>query len=211
MGRRIDADVASGIEFLARRGYNAGAIRHHLQKESERGTGDAPPDIRTIRSIAKRVKRPVTEAVWRITSSTPEDARIVLTFLADCSLTKHPIPFGALTMVKAEWVIRITKLAPELNAEAVDYLSDEYLSRGARGITDTRDLDGYLAFRPWADPDGDDNRQYDSAVERGVIPVFIPRRYLSLLSRTHWRKALRNGNEKEETDGILRRGQGDNG
>ena len=145
--RGLGGELQDEIEARARQGWSPAEIHGHLSAEILKGKKD-PPDIRTIRGIVKEVKESDTSGTWSIVDCEPEEGRIVLDFLADCT-DECPTPFGTLSKTEAEWVVRLRKLAPDASHRVIETLMHQYLSRLARGRRHFRDLDAYLAFRPW--------------------------------------------------------------
>jgi hypothetical protein len=148
--------------------------------EKTEGVFKKPPEIRTIRGIVKDVRASDTSGVWAITDSEPEDARVVLDFLADTTEYLHVdystyvnfSSIGTLSKAEAEWVIRLSKIAPGASSTLIATLKNLYMSRQAKSIADTRDLDAYLAFRPWESSDR--MKLYKRAVRLNLVPM-VPR------------------------------------
>ena len=140
-------ELQDEIEARARQGWTPAQIHRHLSERIPQGAKD-PPDIRTVRDIVKDVKKSDTSGTWEIVDSEPEEGRIVLDFLADRT-DEYPTPFSTLSKTEAEWVVRLSRLASKASHRVIETLMNQYLSRLARGSKYFRDLDAYLAFRPW--------------------------------------------------------------
>jgi hypothetical protein len=130
-----------------------------------------PPDVRTIRAIVKDVVLSDTSGRWSVTDGEPEDARLILNFLADTT-DEDLSQIGTLSKAEAEWVTRLSKVAPGASSTVIATLKNLYMSREAKNIADTRDLDAYLAFRPWESSDR--LKLYKRAVQLNLVPG-VPR------------------------------------
>ncbi len=171
--RRIDGDIQEKIEAKAMDGWTPSQILKYLDGElAEDDKGRLPPDIRTIQRIVKEVAIPDTSGTWSITDNEGEDARLVLDILAANIVSKqgfmYPDMKRKFTKAEAQWIIRLRKAAPDAPAKIIILLFQLYMRREAKGITDTADLDGYLAFTPWRDKDC--LRLYKRVVVNGWIP-----------------------------------------
>lgn len=178
--RRIDGQVQDEIEAKARDGWTPTQIVGHLKEKAKEEPKYHPPDPRTIRGIVKDVRLSDTSGAWSITDSESEDARIVLDYLSDTTECLHVdystyVNFshiGTLSRAEAEWVVRLNKVAPGASSTIIGTLKNQYMSRKAKGITDTTDLDAYLAFRPWESSDR--LKLYKRAVWLDLVPM-VPR------------------------------------
>ena len=169
--RRIDGQVQDEIEAKARHGWTPKQIVGHLKEKAQKEPKYHPPDPRTIRDIVKDVRLSDTSGAWSITDGEPEEARIVLDFLAD-EMLEDPYWIRALSRAEAEWVVRLSRVAPGASSTIICTLKNQYMSRKAKGIAHTRDLDTYLAFRPWESSDR--LKLYKRAVWLGFVPMVPP-------------------------------------
>jgi hypothetical protein len=147
-------------------------LKYLDKKVTEDDKGRLPPDIRTIQRIVKEVVVPDTSGTWSITDNEGEDARLVLDILAANIVSKqgfmYPDMKRKFTKAEAQWIIRLRKAAPDAPAKIIVLLYQLYMRREAQGITNTADLDCYLAFTPWRDKDC--FRLYKRVVAKGWMP-----------------------------------------
>ncbi len=172
-GRNTARDIQEEIETKAMAGWPPAQIRKDLERRLKKENRQAEIlHPRTIQRIAKEVAVPDTSGIWSITDNEGEDARLVLDILAANIVSKqgfmYPDMKRKFTKAEAQWIIRLRKAAPDAPAKIIILLFQLYMRREAKGITDTADLDGYLAFTPWRNKDC--LRLYKRIVVNGWIP-----------------------------------------
>ena len=107
------------------------------------------PHLRTIQRIVARTRPADSSGVWEIEDSSPDDARVVLDFLADAIAGTNG-RVSEITREQAAWIIRLRKLGPPMEFDEILRLAALYRDRRTNGNA-TRDLDAFLAFAPWRD------------------------------------------------------------
>ncbi|MDA1061658.1 MAG: hypothetical protein O2895_01915 [Chloroflexi bacterium] len=115
--------------------------------ESEGGGSWKVPSLRTVQRIAARARPADPSEPWSIEDSSPEDARVVLDFLAEV-IEGTQGRIREVTREEAVWIVRLRCLAPPLSFAETLLLSALYRERRGAGKP-TDDLDAYLAFAPW--------------------------------------------------------------
>ncbi len=150
---RTPGQVEEAIIDLTLRGYTPvqinqvlpGVVRDIAKKQGWKNY--KAPHLRTIQRIARRAK-PVDESgEWAIELSTPDDARVVLDFMADAA-DEFEGDVARVTRAEAEWIVRLRRLGPPMTALQTMRLMSLYQARRSDGLT-TEDLDAFLAFSPW--------------------------------------------------------------
>jgi hypothetical protein len=126
-------------------GYSAAQISRNiadaLSNESDR------PHPRHVQRLVKELT-PETAAPWSlIDSRDTEESRIILDSLRDLiRLSDERIT--SLSLREADMILKVKAVAPDLRFIPLWGLAREYLRREDTG-QDTRDLDAWLAFKPW--------------------------------------------------------------
>jgi hypothetical protein len=171
--RYIDGDIQDEIEAKALDGWGPSQIFRHLEKKLEADVKHRyPPNVRTIQRIVQDMVVPDTTGEWSITDNEGADARLVLDIMAANIVSKqgfmYPDMKRKFTKGEAQWIIRVRKAAPDAPAKIIWTLAQLYIRKERKGITDTADLDGYLAFTPWRDKDC--FRLYKRVVAKGWMP-----------------------------------------
>ncbi|MHB0874506.1 MAG: hypothetical protein ACYC5O_00535 [Anaerolineae bacterium] len=140
-GPKVAVDVETVISVLAGEGKTAGQIEEYLSRDPL--YNDRLPGLRTIQRIVKAARETDPSGPWTLEDSNPEDAQHVLGVLR----FYHGWPGKALvTKDLADWIGRVARAAPTLPYRWVGRIALAYLHT-AKG--QTRDLDQFLAFRPW--------------------------------------------------------------
>lgn len=161
--RYIDVDVQYRIEALAHEGFGGAQIERELLKDE--GIRDRLPTLRTIQSIVREVQsRPDKSGPWRVEHMAPEDAAIVLSVFAAMASSNRRKAFSA---DEASWIVRLSRMYPDIQAPFSYYLASIYIQRRAGGKS-TDDLDAYLGFQPWRSDAAFET--YAEAIAVDIIP-----------------------------------------
>jgi hypothetical protein len=116
-------------------------IADELKNESDR------PHPRHVQRLVKELT-PGAAAPWSLADSRDADeARIILDTLRDL-INRTEDRITSISLREADMVLKIRWLAPDLGFVPVWELAREYLRR-EDAEQDTRDLDAWLAFKPW--------------------------------------------------------------
>ena len=126
------------------------AIKGRTPKEIERelrvDEGIAGLDVPTLRTIQRMVADITPDdptGPWTLADAAGEDAEKILPGL------REAIELGkTLTKQEAEWVLKISLAAPEIDSAELYRLARVYRWRLHVGMP-IDDLDAYLAYRPW--------------------------------------------------------------
>jgi hypothetical protein len=160
--------VLEAIQALAlMTSKTAGAIYSELKSQDDL-TG-LKFSLKTVERVVKEIRPPQdTSDVWTLADSDGDDARKILSVLrgaiwfSDRQITHF-------TKTEADWVLKITKVAPGLDALRVWLLAKLYQRRLTDQRLDTEDLDAFLACMPWMSPAALD--LYREEVSSGLKPV----------------------------------------
>jgi len=161
--RRIDENLESRIVDLVVGSDSTPAKIH--QKVTEEGW---EVSNRTVERIAKEYRATDESPPWTVEDSDPEDAKLILAWLAnmiEVSLVVYRQD-RRLTKAEAFWHLHIHRIAPDLGRLQAGVLAALYRIRSAkRG--DTTELDTYLAFAPWRSLEA--RERYTKIVEAGRV------------------------------------------
>jgi hypothetical protein len=141
---RIDGNILSkAMELALTTDWNAAQIFRDLDRQFKDQFEDRMPTQRTIERIVKEYRAMDKSQPWTIEESDPEDARLILEWLASCN------GFGkGLTKAEAFWHLKIQRIAPDLSFGRAGILANLYRIRTAKEAS-TEELDAYLGFAPW--------------------------------------------------------------
>jgi hypothetical protein len=165
----MDGDIEDDIWAALRAGWSPTQVFNYIDKKLDK-EGRHSPDIRTIRRMATEIAPIKTSDRWSMVDCDPEDARLVLDFLAGC-MAEHTTFIGYnnyLSKEEAKWVIKLSKAAPGASPRIISALVTLYTARVANEIADTTDLDAYLAFKPW------EKTEYLALYKRTVARKMVP-------------------------------------
>jgi hypothetical protein len=181
--RRIPIPMERAIESLAVEGHEGRQIHAELIRLGKlRDTADqtgvqnaeAPdwaegdvPDVRTVQRIVKD-HRPTDPSgtPWALTLDNAEQAAAILRVQAGVAKS-HRVRLE-LSVSQANWVWSVSKIAPDLSPWWT-YRVGLLLWRRDTAGEPTTDLQGWLAFRPWASDD--DANEYSKAIDAGLVPL----------------------------------------
>ena len=106
------------------------------------------PSLRTIQRIARQAKPRDQSGDWAIEHSSPEDARTVLSFLAE-AIVETDGRVASVTREQADWLVRLRPLGPPTGFGPTLRLVALYQERRSHGRP-SDDLDAFLGFAPWS-------------------------------------------------------------
>ena len=105
------------------------------------------PHIRTIQRIVRENTPQDPSAPWQLAEASGGDAALVLPVLA-AMIEVSEGRLKALSTAKAEWIVKLRRVADDLPLWAIYELTIKYMLRRERH-NPTDDLDAFLAFAPW--------------------------------------------------------------
>ena len=127
--------------------------------------GDVP-DVRTIQRIVKDLRPTDPHGTpWGLTPDNAEQAAAILRVQAAVAKS-HGVRLD-LSVSQANWIWSVSKIAPDLSPW-LTYRTGLLLWRRDTAGEPTPDIQGWLAFRPWASDD--DANEYSKAIEAGRVP-----------------------------------------
>ena len=169
--RRIDGDVEDEIiELALNRNWTPAQIYRNIDSQKE--LMGRVPTRRTVERKVSEIRRDAGEAVpWTLAESDGEEARLVLRSRRALILHSEKA-LHRFDVTEAEWVVRISKAAPDLAPDLAWVIGQVY-RRFSRLVKKGNDddfisaLDDYLAFAPWRD--AEHYGLYLNAVEQGWV------------------------------------------
>ena len=161
--RRIDEILESMIVDLLIGSDSTPAAIH--RKVSAEGW---EVSTRTVERMAKEYRAPDESSPWTVEDSEPEDAKLILAWLANIIEGGFVVYRQDRRLTKAEafWYLQIRRIAPDLSFVRAGIVANLYRIRSTkRG--DTTELDTYLAFAPWRSLEA--RERYTKIVESGRV------------------------------------------
>ena len=163
--RRLDRDILGEIEAKVLEGWRPSQIHTSLSREGRYRS--RVPSLRTVQRMVAELKGPDDSSAWSLSHADDGgDARLILEALAAVVINSKGLKL-TLSQAEATWVLRIRRAAPGLGPWRAWILTTLYMGRERRGVSDTTDLDSFLAFAPWRP--GEAYERYRAAVDRGWI------------------------------------------
>jgi hypothetical protein len=155
------------------------AILRYLEGQVEIGELQPKdvPSLRTIQRVIKDLRIPDEKEIWHLADGGGEDGQLILPILAEILLQTQG-RVHSLTKTLAKWVLNVRKAAPDAPAYRVWQLALIYMNSEAKGLSDTSDLDNYIAFAPWKSRNHLDH--YLQAIEMGWIKKWRGEAWLGL-------------------------------
>mgnify|MGYP006966873253 CR=1 FL=1 len=143
--RRIDEILESMIVDLLIGSDSTPAAIH--RKVSAEGW---EVSTRTVERMAKEYRAPDESPPWTVEDSDPEDAKLILAWLANIIEGGFVVYRQDRRLTKAEafWYLQIRRIAPDLSFVRAGIVANLYRIRAAKEAS-TEELDAYLGFAPW--------------------------------------------------------------
>jgi hypothetical protein len=184
MFSRQEIDVEAALIQLARHPgmYSKAQIHKALV---ERFGEDRAPSERTVSRLVDKARAGEPPQPWHWSDFSPEDARILLAVtdaFIESALAGENAPLLAQIIGKwpglfqdaymfdkhqAEWVVKVARVAPELDPLAVHLIATMYMLHEQKELP-THGIDTFLAMRPWRAPAS--AQRYLLALDNGHIP-----------------------------------------
>ncbi len=194
--RKTHEAFEEAIEELALLGFSVSQIERELRATVEaiarRDGWDSwqVPSRRTIQRIFRRTKPSDSSGAWRIEDSPPDDARVLLDFLAEL-ITSTEGRIAGITRREADWILRLRRLGPPVATAETLHLARHYATLRELGKS-TADLDTFLAFAPWLSSENleayfaaIDSQWFSGAARRSLSSAALFQAPLELLC-TRW-------------------------
>lgn len=155
--------VMETIEGMISEGYSAKQIREYLESELE---GQKKlPDVRTIQRMISEHDHADETGPWEIGPAADIDPGAALAVLGEVmALTEGRV--SQLSKAEARWVSTLRMVWGDLPSYHLYGLARLYIWRRHRKET-TADLDAFLAFAPWREPQA---KRYMREVQEGRLP-----------------------------------------
>ncbi len=158
--------VLGRIKEMAASELSAGAIHRRLELEARSGEAgfglDDVPSRRTIHNIVAEHTPSDDTDPWELADAKADEAALVLPVLA-AIIEKTEERRSYVTQAQAQWIVRIRRAAPDLNAWIVYLIALNYMACAEHGVPHNH-LDAYLAFAPWRSQV--DRWRYNKATEK---------------------------------------------
>jgi hypothetical protein len=170
--RQIAAGIQDAIEGMADEGYAPAQIEKELHGERYEHLPRPLPVLRTIQRIVKE-RQPGDSDPWFLDKSLEVDPVSAIDVLTQVIITTGG-KVMALSGDEAKWITRLRDLSPDLPSWATYRLARLYITRRAEKAATGFDLDAFLAFAPWRNPQQAIN--YRDAIKAGRIappPPFL--------------------------------------
>lgn len=161
--------VVGRIKEMAASELSAGAIHRRLELEASSGEADfGPADVpsrRTIHNIVAEHTPSDDTDPWALADAEADEAALILPVLA-AIIEKTEERRSHVTQAQAQWIVRIRRAAPDLNAWMVYHIAMNYMAFAEYGLPHNH-LDAYLGFAPWR---SQVNRwRYNKATEKDLV------------------------------------------
>ena len=145
---------------------DAADLAHVENGEAPPWGEDDVPNVRTIQRIVRDLRPADTDGTpWALTLENAEQAAAILRVQAGVAKS-HSVRLE-LSVSQANWVWSVSKIAPDLSPWWT-YRVGLMLWRRDTAGEPAADVQGWLAFRPWASDD--DANEYSKAIGAGLVP-----------------------------------------
>jgi hypothetical protein len=177
-GARGHPEVYEQIVKLAydvEKTWSGAQIHTKLEAELPKKLKGHLPDVRTIQRIVRELRPDDTSGIWSLAKEDAPDAYHILEVMQVLMGMSRGAKVN-ITNDDAQWILKIRRIAPDLDAGPVWTLVQ--LAKARPEGADMADIHTYLAFKPWKGQGY--LLQYEYILGAGHIPrvpimhVFVP-------------------------------------
>ncbi len=177
--QQINTETQAKVEDLALAGHTAAQI--HRQLVADGVPADERPSLRTLQRVVRTIRFEDQSGPWSLSDANGDEALLILPILraylnlmyTQTGSSDHRL---YLTKAEARWVVRLSRVASELDVFNLYRLVRAYLGRESRGQP-TYDLDALVAYTPWDDtitPHGGREYSMREAYQSGIREGWLP-------------------------------------